>query len=86
MTGGKVTSGIDAAMKPGSTISGTVTNASGRKLSGVCVGAVSPGFASFFGDGFLFGDTMSLNGKYQIANLAGGQYEVIFFSCGLGRC
>jgi hypothetical protein len=85
ITGGKVTGGINAAMKPGSTISGTVTSASGRQLGGICVGALSPGLASFLGDGFLFGDTISRKGSYHIANLAAGQYEIVFFSCGSGN-
>jgi hypothetical protein len=34
---------------------------------------------AFSATDFWLGDTMSLNGKYRIANLAGGQYEVVFF-------
>jgi hypothetical protein len=85
ITGGKVSAGIDAAMKPGSTISGTVTSASGAKLGGICVGALNPGLARFLGDSFLLGDTISRKGSYNIANLAAGQYEVVFFSCGLSN-
>ncbi len=38
LTAGQITTGIDAAMKPGATISGVVTDAAGHALSDVCVG------------------------------------------------
>ncbi|HEX9031533.1 MAG TPA: carboxypeptidase regulatory-like domain-containing protein, partial [Streptosporangiaceae bacterium] len=81
ITAAKDTSGIDAAMKPGATISGTVTTRSGYKVSEVCVGALDPGTASAFGE---LGDTLSRDGSYRIANLAPGQYQVVFFWCGVG--
>lgn len=81
----QVTSGIDAAMKPGSTITGTVTSRSGRKLNGICVSAIDPGTTDAYGTMPLGGDTLSSNGSYRIANLAAGQYEIAFFSgCAFG--
>jgi hypothetical protein len=81
ITEGQVTSGIDAAMKPGVTITGTVLNRSGHKVSDVCVGALDPGTAAALGN---LGNTLSRNGGYRIANLAAGQYQVVFFWCGVG--
>jgi hypothetical protein len=81
ITQGKVTAGIDAAMRPGATISGTVVNSSGHKVTDACVGALDPGTAVEFGP---LGDTLSRAGTYRIANLAAGQYQVGFFWCGSG--
>jgi len=79
---GNVTSGIDAAMRPGATISGTVVNSAGNKVSDACVGALDPGTAAEFGADF--GNTQSHRGSYRIANLAAGQYQLVFFWCGFG--
>ncbi len=87
---GKVTAGIDAAMTPGATISGTLSLASGKtsgeKLNGVCADAVPAGQVRSFGtqavefDGF-FGQS-SHGGGYSIENLPAGQYQVSFGTCG----
>jgi hypothetical protein len=75
VTQGQVTSGIDAAMQPGGTISGTTTISGGQKANNICVEAVSPQ-----GSGSI---TASLQaGRYTIANLAPGLYRVFFFDCG----
>ena len=73
VTQGKVTSGIDAAMKPGGTISGTTTISNGQKASGICVEAISVQSAAI---------AASQAGRYTIANLAPGLYQVLFFDCG----
>jgi carboxypeptidase family protein len=82
---GKVTSGINAAMRPGSGISGVVTTRAGVPLGQICVGAYTPSEAGYlfgvFGD-FYNGQTR--RGAYQIINLAPGQYQLVFFSCGSG--
>ncbi|MHB1595167.1 MAG: carboxypeptidase regulatory-like domain-containing protein [Streptosporangiaceae bacterium] len=86
--GGHVTGSVDASMKPGSAIGGSVTSAAGRNLSGVCVSAVNPGTSAGLGSSALFGGpafagtiATSTNGSYQIANLAAGSYQVAFFTC-----
>lgn len=83
--GGKLTSGINAAMRPGSGISGVVTSKAGVPLGRVCIGAYTPNEAGYlfgvFGD-FYNGQTR--HGTYQISNLAPGQYQLVFFSCGSG--
>ncbi|MHB1433577.1 MAG: carboxypeptidase regulatory-like domain-containing protein, partial [Streptosporangiaceae bacterium] len=85
---GLVTGSIDASLKPGASIGGSVTNAAGRKLSGVCVSAVDPGTSASYGSSAVFGGpafsgtiATSSNGTYQIANLAAGSYQVAFFTC-----
>jgi hypothetical protein len=70
-TAGQVVAGIDAAMQPGPVIAGTVTDSSGRKLSGICVFAVTP-------SGIEFGIAQTVHGTYRINDLSPGQYEVIF--------
>jgi protocatechuate 3,4-dioxygenase beta subunit len=85
LRGGKLTSGIDAAMRPGSGISGVVTSKAGLSLGRICIGAYTPNEATYlfgvFGD-FYNGQTR--HGVYQISNLAAGQYQIVFFSCGSG--
>ena len=73
VTQGKVTSGIDAAMKPGGAISGTTTTSNGQKVSGICVEALSAQSAAI---------DASQDGRYTMANLAPGLYQVLFFDCG----
>jgi hypothetical protein len=81
---GKETSGIDAVMRPGVTVTGTVANASGSALKGICVMAVDAGTAGFIGaTGMFLEDTQTYrSGNYRIPNLAPGQYQVAFFTCG----
>jgi hypothetical protein len=85
LRGGKLTSGLDAAMRPGSGISGVVTSKADVPLGGICIGAYTPNEAGYlfgvFGD-FYNGQTR--RGIYQISNLAPGQYQIVFFSCRSG--
>jgi len=46
LRGGKLTSGIDAAMRPGSGISGVVTSKAGLSLGRICIGAYTPNEAT----------------------------------------
>ncbi len=78
VTAGQVTRGISAAMLPGATIAGRVTNSSGRPVSGVCL-AILP--ANQSGYGIIGGNTWTnAAGSYAEANLAPGGYAVAFFS------
>jgi hypothetical protein len=87
---GQTTSGIDANMQPGGTVTGTVTNHSGAKLSGICVMVASPGDVGGLGPSPigallaglpLFSEIgVTTNGSYQVANLAPGSYQVGFSS------
>jgi hypothetical protein len=78
-TGGTATA--DQQMLPGATITGQVTDASGRRLSGICVYAATE-MQTEFGAVFTQ-DSVTQHGTYTISGLAPGQYEVDF-GCGLG--
>jgi molybdopterin-binding protein len=84
---GHVTKGINAAMRPGATIAGRVTNPAGRPVAGVCVGVVPPDLSGVQGlNGGILGGNAQTNssGSYIDANLAPGDYAVAFFSGCLG--
>ncbi len=68
-------------MLPGAAISGKVTDASGRPLSGICVDAATQTQAQL-GPVFM-GIAFTQHGKYTITGLAPGQY-LIDFGCGVG--
>ena len=83
---GRTTTGIDAAMQPGGTITGRVTSSSGRAVSGACVLASNPGFLDFFGSHSEIVEFLAQSsggGRYKISNLNPGQYQVEFVPCGL---
>lgn len=79
---GQVVPGIDAALLPGATISGTISLASGRKLanklSHVCAEAIPIDFSNSLGGGFA----ASARGRYAMENMAPGLYQVLYSSCG----
>jgi hypothetical protein len=79
ITAGRRTGGISAAMLPGATISGTVTDAAGHPVRAVCAfvaaGAAGAGVTPFGGN-----TVTAANGTYSVANLAPGQYSVAFFA------
>jgi Carboxypeptidase regulatory-like domain len=77
-TGGTQT--VNAQLQPGATISGKVTNASGRPLSGICV-YVATEFQASLGPVFE-ADAQTFHGNYSIPDLAPGQY-LVNFGCGL---
>jgi hypothetical protein len=68
---GKVTSGITAFVKLGGTISGTVKDAKGNALAGICVD-------SFSESGSFAEATTAANGTYRLLGLRKGSYEVDF--------
>lgn len=83
LRGGVTARNINARMRPGSTISGTVTTATGHKLSGVCVDAIPAADAGSGPDAVFSGiETQSSAGHYEIPNLTAGQYQVTFRACG----
>lgn len=76
LTAGQTTTGIDAAMQPGATITGVVTDTGGNNLSNICVG-VSPDSGQEFG--FFFSRlAFTKNGAYTVHNLTPGLYSVSF--------
>ncbi|HWF81790.1 MAG TPA: carboxypeptidase-like regulatory domain-containing protein [Streptosporangiaceae bacterium] len=74
-TAGRTTSGIDATMQPGGTITGIVTDSSGRRLNRVCVLVENPSLARY---GFPFNVTFTKHGAYTVRNLIPGPYSVNF--------
>ena len=68
---GQDDSDISAALQPGPVIAGTVTDSSGRRLSGICVYAATA-------SGVLFGAGQTEHGRYKMLDLGPGSYEVIF--------
>ena len=78
-TGGTATA--DQQMLPGAAVTGTVTDASGRPLSGICVSAATETQTEL--GGIFTQDGVTRHGGYTISGLAPGQYQVDF-GCGLG--
>lgn len=74
---GQVVKGINAAMAPGGTISGTITLPSGDQPGGVCVQA-SGGSEEQENDGFA----TTHHGSYVVKNLAPDTYDLEYLSCG----
>lgn len=71
VTVGRTTGGIDAAMQPGGTITGTVTNAKHAKLAGICVYAeVSKNIVGY--------TTTTASGTYAMVGLSSGRYDLEF--------
>lgn len=77
------TSGINAVLKPGGSISGIVTGARGRRLAGICANAYSTADkTSMFQTLGMPGVTVTgSSGRYTIGGLAAGRYHVGFAPC-----
>jgi hypothetical protein len=75
VTGGMVTSGIDATLALDGSISGSVTGPGGAPLTGVCVAALGIGAAPVI--------AVTAGGGYTLGDLTPGRYRVEFSSgCG----
>ncbi len=78
-----ITSGVNAVMQPGGTITGMVTDTSGHPVTGACV-SVSPQQGYFSQSnltGTAAGVTMSQDGHYELANLPISSFDLAF-GCG----
>jgi hypothetical protein len=62
---------IGAALQPGPVISGTVTDQSGHKLTGICVNVITHSDVEF-------GFGLTIDGRYDVPDLAPGSYQVLF--------
>ena len=71
---GSTTPNLDATLSPGGSISGTVTNAAGTDLSGMCVQAYGTAFQGI-GNNAGFATTLA-GGTYTITGLLSGTYQV----------
>jgi Carboxypeptidase regulatory-like domain len=80
VTGGKTTKGIDAKLRLGGEISGTVSTKSGRKLGGICVNVVGQVAGGFVGLGGL---ATARDGSYSLQALFPGKWS-LDFSTGCG--
>ncbi len=78
---GKVTNGINGHLKLGGEITGTITNKSGARLSGICVEPV--GSRTFNSFAALFVIAVSEHGGYQLHGLPPGSYKLFMGPCGL---
>jgi carboxypeptidase family protein len=76
-----VTLGIDARLQPGATITGKVTDTSGRPVARACALALGTGVVNGGNLTGSFRQARVRNGRYEIANLAPGTYELAF-GCG----
>lgn len=76
VTSGRTTSGINATMTPGGTISGVVRTPAGKPAAGVCVDAFDASSSAF---GFSVTGTA---GGYTLQGLATGLYVLRFDPCG----
>ncbi len=78
VTAGQVTSGIDARLHPGGTITGRVTDQAGKAVTGVCM--VVQAFTGAGGGFNAFGAfVVEHGGRFKVTDLAPGQYAVVFF-------
>jgi len=86
VTAGQVTSGINARMRPGGTITGRVTDQAGRPVDRVCV--IVFGVTGAGGGGNFADFRVARNARYSSTNLPPGQYEVLFTgqASGHGGC
>lgn len=90
---GQVRRGVDAVMRPGGTIAGTLTDGAGQPLGDICVAPAElggPYVVTMLLERMLFAfDSESgiseSAGRYRIANVWPGRYDVEFFSCGKGN-
>jgi len=71
---GQTVTGIDAALAPGCSISGTVTDTSANPIELVEV------YASDIAGNFIFGGYTDTNGNYEVNGLIPGSYKVFFYS------
>jgi len=83
---GVITSGVSAALRPGGFVTGVVTNAAGKPLSGVCVQVTARGSA-LNPENFLNQGSVSFTnsrGMYRVGPVDAGEYDVQF-RCGPDR-
>ncbi len=74
---GKTTASIDATMKLGGEISGVITNATGNRLSDICVYPLGQS-----NHHALVYDAVSTRGTYHLRGMPAGTYRIAFLPCG----
>ena len=73
---GKTTAGIDATMKLGGQISGVVSNATGQRLSKICVDPVDVS-----NQRALILNALTFQGAYRLRGMPAGAYRIAFMPC-----
>ncbi len=80
---GLVTSGIGTRLRRGATITGTIRNASGKPVAGICpVAFASSGQPPAELLALIGSSRSGRNGGYRITGLATGKYAVAYPACG----
>ena len=82
VTAGSDTSGIDAELAEGGSISGTVTDASGTPLEGICVYAYDEAASEYTTDVVAYDLGTDSSGNYTVGSLGTGDYRILFLDCG----
>jgi hypothetical protein len=81
VSAGHAVRGIDASLRPGGELSGTVTSRSGRKLAGICVNVDSSSGPGSYDAFYLTRSRRS--GRYVLHGVFPGRYQVQFTTgCG----
>jgi hypothetical protein len=76
------TTGINAVLRSGGSISGVVTNKAGHPLAGICVTATrASGFTLAASVGQIGQPPTGSHGTYKISGLTPGRYDVSFTPC-----
>jgi hypothetical protein len=75
---GKTTRDVNAVLRPGGEISGTLTNAAGAKLSNICAGPVA---ASKGPQYQLILGAVSRAGVFHVRGVPAGSYRMVFGPC-----
>jgi hypothetical protein len=80
---GKTTTGIDAVLKLGGEISGTITTTAGRKLGGICVAPIATSELSGSEGGFFLflSGPGSSPAVYHVHSVPAGSYKILFTPC-----
>lgn len=81
---GKTTGGINQVLKLGGEISGSIANAKGARLGGMCVEPLPTALLSGTGNGafLIVSGPASANGVYHLHSVASGTYKILFDPCG----
>jgi hypothetical protein len=78
---GTVTTGIDAVMRTGGTISGTILGRDGRPVRGACPLAYDPAAPGQLSEAFGILSGPSASGRYRLTGLPTGSYRVQTVLC-----
>jgi protocatechuate 3,4-dioxygenase beta subunit len=73
---------VDAALRPGGTITGVVTGQAGEPVPQICVGAYPANLSALFVTGYLgYGSETGRTGRFTVTGLAPGRYQVSAVPC-----